>query len=82
MTKDEYQKLEVMVDQLSAMRSRLDLRRANCNECGLSHYTNKAHWHLAEKLDGAIGRLIKILEDHSSPSATQGESHAKTDSRD
>jgi hypothetical protein len=66
-----------MVAELKKLRDSLNRSSKNCTSCGLRHYENKLHWHLAEKLEGAMGRLVHVIE--TSQDATKGDSHEDPD---
>ena len=46
---------------LREVRSSLNLASVKCGECGLTHYEDKNDWHAASALDGAIGRIEKLV---------------------
>jgi len=66
MKKQDLTTLTEMVSALRRIRAGLDTRRGKCAACDAFHYESKTDWHAAEKLDGAIHRIIKTIEAASS----------------
>jgi hypothetical protein len=56
------EELLTIADRLRALRGRFDTSTTPCSSCGLAHARNFAEKKGAEQLDGAVGRLEKVVE--------------------
>lgn len=59
---DTARELLDMQVRLRVLRKRLDVASIECACCGLTKYNNRAEHNAAAQIDGAIGRLEKVVE--------------------
>ena len=61
MLKASEELLEI-TERLRALKERFDTHAERCGGCGLMHARNHSEKKVAEQIDGAVGRLEKVVE--------------------
>ncbi len=51
-----------IVERLVRIKTRFNARSTSCGSCGLKHYENLGEAKAVQQIDGAVGRLNKVVE--------------------